>query len=59
MTAFKAKVKADFPSAFCIHDGLQWSVWVHKAFFGSGKTAFAAWVDAWRNIGNAKERARK
>ena len=50
MTAFKEKVKADFPSAFCIHDGLQWSVWVHKAFFGSGKTAFAAWVDAWRNI---------
>ena len=55
MTAFKAKVKAVYPDTCCFHLAVS-GVWmVCKSntgthLLGSSKTAFLAWVDAWRNI---------
>ena len=59
MTAYKAKVKAVYPCARCIRWGGEWCVIgaCPLPIYGSGKTAFAAWVDAWREI--EKERGGK
>jgi hypothetical protein len=52
MTAYKAKVLMVYPDARCRRDwGDWWRVSRGGVYLGSNsKTAFAAWVDAWRNI---------
>lgn len=56
MTAFKAKVKVVHPKAYCAKRKHMWKVCVPPLWdqwtrvLGQGRTAFSAWVDAWRNI---------
>ena len=51
MTAFKAKVKAVYPKSKCESWAGGWIVTrAGMLVIGVGKTAFLAWVDAWRNI---------
>jgi hypothetical protein len=51
MTAYKAKVKAVYPAAYCWPCGVGcWRIYHKHQKIGKGKTAFLAWVDAWRNI---------
>ena len=57
MTAFKAKVMAVYPDAFCSVVAGDWWVYTRNQGLGVGKTAFSAWVDAWRGI--EKERGGK